>query len=141
MGRMRCYRFFSSFIYFISNDKRIIGDIFDNLLLFFPFLFEFLSFIIRFFIHDSFEELSILNLNIFKLFVSKTLIEAFIHFLFLWIYWVDSAGSLSFERGLFGHNGVDFLKEHSILSLNLSKTILLKHFFLFILISSFKGEL
>lgn len=132
MGRMRCWRFSSTFVNLISYYKGVICNIFDNLFLFFPLLFEFLSFIIRFFIHDSFEKLSILNFNVLKLFVSESMVEAFIHFLFIVVSWVYFCRSLDFESRFFSHDGINFLEKHTILSFYFCKAAFLKHVLFFV---------
>lgn len=140
MRRMGCWRFFPSLVNFVSNDERIIGNVFNDLFLFFPFFFKFLSLIIWLFIHDSFKKFGILNLNVLKLFMPESLIETFIHSLFIRVHWVGSVRFLVFESGFFWHDGADFLEKHSVLSFNLSESILLKHFFFFALICSLKWE-
>lgn len=141
MWGVRCCWFSSTLVNFISDDERIISNIFYDLFLFFPFLFKFLRLIIGFFIHDSFKKFGILNLNIFELFVPKTLIETFIHSLFIRINWVDFTRSLSFKRGLFGHYGSNFFEENLVRSFNLSKTIFLEHLLLFIVVERFIWKL
>lgn len=141
MWGVRCCWFSSTLVNFISDDEWIISNIFYDLFLFFPFLFKFLRFIIGFFIHDSFKKFGILNLNIFELFVSKTLIETFVHSLLVRIYWIYFARSLSFERGLFGHYGSNFFKKNLVRSFNLSKTIFLEHLLLFIVVERFIWKL
>lgn len=48
--RLRCAGFTTTFVYFITYDKRIVDNIFYNLFLLFPLLFKFFIIIIRFFL-------------------------------------------------------------------------------------------
>ena len=102
--------FLSAFVDSVPNDERVVGDVLDDLFLFFPVFFEFFGVVVRLFVHDSFEQLRVLDLNVAELFFSVDLIEAFVHALSFVVDGVVSFEFLWFESGFFTHDGVDLFK-------------------------------
>ena len=130
---LRSHWFSSTFRNAVSNYERVVGYIFYDTFLFLPLLFESLCFIVRLFLLKSFQKFRILNFDSFELFFSVNFIETLVHsFLLIIVYGMVPFDFLNFEFGLFAHDSIYFMQQHSVLPFNLSESILLQHVFFFI---------